>query len=338
MSLFQKPLPVNYTGPGLVDLQVNGYAGLDFNGDPDTWTPESWQKVRRLMEKRGVVVALPTFITDASESLVRRIQVYRRLIEEEPALADFYPALHIEGPFISPEDGPRGAHPLMHCRTPIHSPDLINNILDLAEDCIAIITLAPELPGAIELIELLVKAGIKVALGHTNASQQHIDEAVLAGATLSTHLGNGSHQVLPRHDNYIQTQLANDTLHATFIADGHHIPAPALKNFLRAKTPERSILITDAMAAADLGPGAYTLGAAQVDVSHSLRVTLQGHAGLAGSALTLDRGILFAFQHTDLEFDAAWALASSNPARFLDLPTPPDITVQITAEGFERIA
>ena len=333
-----KEIPQEYTGPGLVDLQVNGYGGLDFNGDPTSWTPEVWRAQRDRMMQRGVVAALPTFITDAPEALANKVRAYKALLAEDPDLADFFPALHIEGPFISPEDGPRGAHPLAHCRTPEDAPDLMPQLLDLAEGRIALVTLAPELPGAVRLIESLCAAGVRVALGHTGANTEAIEAAVAAGASLSTHLGNGSHQVLPRHDNYIQTQLALDALHASFIADGHHLPPHALKNFLRAKTPARSILTTDAMAAADLGPGEYTLGAATVTVSESLRVSLAGHPGLAGSALTLDRGILFAYEHTDLDFDTAWALASTHPARFLGWDTPPPVTVRIQDGHFTRIA
>jgi N-acetylglucosamine-6-phosphate deacetylase len=327
-------LPGAYKGPGLVDIQLNGYAGFDFNALPDAWSIEQLFRVREALNRRGVVAAVPTFITDDVDRLIGRIKKYNELLEQEPHLEETFPRLHIEGPFITAEEGPRGAHPSEFCRTPNEAPDFLDRILEAGKGRIAILTLAPELPGAHELIERACKENIRVAIGHTCASAQVIREAVTAGATLSTHLGNGSHQTLPRLDNYVEAQLAIDELWATFIADGHHIPFYTLKNFLRAKTFERSILVTDAIAAADKGPGDYTLGGRKVMVDESLKTSQPGGTHLAGSALTLDRAVINVCVECGIPFEKAWKMASSTPAALIGIEGLRKITVTVSRQGF----
>ncbi len=333
-GIIKTTLPARHRGPGLVDLQVNGFAGYDFNGDPEDWLPEMWHEVRDSLRHRGLVMALPTFITDAPERLVARAQRYAELIEGDEKLARFFPRLHIEGPFISPDTGPRGAHPIRYCETPEAAPGLMRRIWDGCGGRISLVTLAPELPGALALIESLTEMGVTVALGHTNATAVQIDAAVRAGARMSTHLGNGSHSMLPRMDNYIQAQLADDRLHASFIADGHHVPFFTLKNFLRAKTVARSILASDAISAAGLGPGRHKLGALEVEVAADLRTSLAGHDGLAGAATPLDRALINTCRHGGVTFEEAWAMASTQPAALAGLREPEEVRVEITEEGF----
>lgn len=327
-------LPDFFRGPALVDLQVNGYAGFDFNSDPATWTAGDFRAVGLAMRRRGVGVAFPTFITDDTTRLIARARQYARLIEHDSELSEMFPRLHIEGPFISREDGPRGAHPLAFCTVPSENADFLEHIQDASGGRIGILTLAPELPGAIDLIARAAGMGICVAIGHTAADADTLTRAVSAGARLSTHLGNGSHQVLPRLDNYVQQQLADDRLYASFIADGHHIPFTTLKNFIRAKTPERCVLITDAIAAADAGPGQYMLGGEKVVVTEDLRVSKPGQPNLAGSALTLDRAVLHTAHFCDVTFDQAWQMASQHPAALVGLDPLPEVSVRITKEGF----
>jgi N-acetylglucosamine-6-phosphate deacetylase len=179
-------------------------------------------------------------------------------------------------------------------------------------------------------------AGTRVAIGHTNAGEAELGAAVAAGAVLSTHLGNGSHQALPRHANYVQVQLADDRLSASFIADGHHLPWYALKNFLRSKGMERSILVTDAVAAADAPPGRYRLGEEELEVTEELRVSKPGQPNLAGSALTLDRAVVNVAVHCGVPFAEAWAMASSRPAALLGIEPPREIEVMVSAAGFSR--
>jgi N-acetylglucosamine-6-phosphate deacetylase len=315
-----------------VDLQVNGYAGFDFNSRPERWEPGDFLRVRDAMAARGVVAALPTLITDAAERLVARAAAYARLLAECPELAETFPKLHVEGPFISPEDGPRGAHPRAHCRAPRELPDLVDRLRDASGDRIGILTLAPELPGALELVSRAAASGVRVAIGHTAAAPAVIAEAVAAGATISTHLGNGSHWALPRHENYVQAQLAEDGLAASFIADGHHLPWYVLKNYVRAKTPARSVLVTDAISAADRGPGRFTLGGDEVVVSEELRVTRPGKPGFAGSALTLDRAVVNTALHCGIPFGEAWEMASTRPAALVGLGPLPEVSVAVRAE------
>lgn len=327
-------IPSEYRGPGLVDLQLNGYAGFDFNSRPESWSAEDFLRVRAALRRRGVVVALPTLITDDAARLLTRAAAYARIVGESPELAATFPKLHVEGPFISPAEGPRGAHPLAHCLTPEAAPELVDRLREASGDRLGVLTLAPELPGALDLIASLAAEGVCVALGHTQAPPELVHAAVDAGARMSTHLGNGSHQLLPRHANYIQLQLAEDRLLASFIADGHHLPWYALQNFIRAKTPERSILVTDAIAAADAPPGRYWLGDEEVVVSADLRVQKPGQPNLAGSALTLDRAVVNTARHCGVPFEAAWEMASSRPAGLVGLGRPETVTVEIGPDGF----
>ena len=329
-------LPASFRGPGLVDLQLNGYAGFDFNSPASHWSAEALFRVRDALGRRGVAVALPTLITDDAARMVERARAYRSLVEGWAELATTFPALHVEGPFISPEDGPRGAHPLAHCRTPAQLPDLYERLMEASGGRLGIFTLAPELPGATALIRAMTAAGTRVAIGHTNAGERELNDAVEAGAVLSTHLGNGSHQTLPRHANYVQVQLADDRLTASFIADGHHLPWYALKNFLRAKGWERSILVTDAIAAADAPPGRYRLGEEEVEVSAELRVSKPGQPNLAGSALTLDRAVVNVALRCGVPFAEAWEMASVRPAALLGIEAPEEVLVRVSGSGFSR--
>jgi len=308
-----KELPSMYTGPGLVDLQVNGYAGLNFLCQMERWTGELLHHARQAMRRRGVTASLPTFVTAPIDDLIARARRYGQLVSADAELAAAYPRLHIEGPFISPQAGPRGAHPRAHVMAPSAAPDLIDRIQEACGGRVGIVTVAPETDGAIDLIQRIRRQGICPAIGHTQASDEVIRQAVDAGALLATHLGNGSHLQLPRLANYIQTLLAEDRLYATFIADGHHMPLTTLKNFLRAKTFARSILITDAIAAAEMEPGEYPMGEDTVVVEPSGRASIPGQDNLAGSTLTLDGAILNVVRHCGVPLDEAWTPRTRSP-------------------------
>ncbi len=327
-------LPSIYTGPGLVDLQVNGYAGLDFNGDPRGWTAEQLHMVRSAEARRGVVAVLPTLMTDDPALMISRAAQYNKFVEQDKQLERCFPKLHLEGPFVSSADGPRGAHPKKHCRTPQALPELLDQLRLASGGRIGIVTLAPELDGAIELISRCVDAGICPAIGHTQATAEQIGNAIVAGAKMSTHLGNGSDPMLPRLDNYVQRQLADDSLYSSIIAGGHHMPWTTLKTCIRSKTPGLSILVTDAMAAAEIGEGEYKMGGELVMVSKDGMVAKPGATCLAGSVLTLDRAVTNVTLHCGVMFSQAWAMASSNPAQMVGLPEPLQVTVEITEAGF----
>jgi N-acetylglucosamine-6-phosphate deacetylase len=222
-------------------------------------------------------------------------------------------AFHLEGPYISPDDGPRGAHPVRWVRSP--DLDEFQRFQEAARGNIRLVTLAPEWPAAPRFIETLVREGIVVSIGHTRATSDEIAAAVSAGATLSTHLGNGAHAILPRHPNYIWDQLADDRLAASFIVDGIHLAPAFLKVALRAKGLERSLLVTDAVMPAGCAPGQYKLGEVDVELHPDGSVRLQGGTRLAGSALRMDRALQNVMQIAGLNLREAITLATRNPAR-----------------------
>jgi N-acetylglucosamine-6-phosphate deacetylase len=230
----------------------------------------------------------------------------------------------MEGPYISPDDGARGAHARQHV-VPA-SVDDFKRRQHAAGGRIVLVTLAPEVPGALPLIEHLVAAGVRVAIGHTAATSRQIGEAIGAGATLATHLGNGCPQMLPRHPNVIWELLAADALFASMIVDGHHLPPATVKSMIRAKTVGRTILVTDAVAAAASAPGRYTIGSVECELGEDGRVSLPGTPYLAGSSLTLDRAIANTVRFTGLSIDAVIPMASTIPAAYMGMTTEGTVT------------
>jgi len=302
--------------PGLFDLQVNGFAGVDFNGAG--LTADRAAEALERMSATGVTRCLPTLITGSFERFAANARVLARM--SDPAIA----GLHMEGPYLSPEEGARGAHPREHLTAA--SVDDFNRRQDAADGRIALVTLAPEVPGAMGLIAHLAASGVRVALGHTAASSQQIGDAIRAGATLATHLGNGCAAVLPRHPNPIWDLLAPDGIFASLIVDGHHLPAATVKVMARAKGPGRTILITDAIAAAGCPAGRFTIGGVDCVLAADGRVSLPGTPYLAGSSLTLDRAVGNMVRFSGLTFDEVVPMASTIPARYLGTTTRGTIT------------
>jgi N-acetylglucosamine-6-phosphate deacetylase len=302
--------------PGLFDLQVNGFGGVDFNG-PDLTADRVAEALER-MARTGVTRCLPTLITSSIDRFAASARVLASI--SDPAIA----GLHMEGPYVSPEDGARGAHPRAHV-----APATIDDF-SRRQQCaggrIVLVTLAPEVPGAMALIEHLVAAGVRVAIGHTAATPQQIADAIGAGATLATHLGNGCPQMLPRHPNVIWELLAADALFASVIVDGHHLPPATVKTMIRAKGPSRTILVTDAVAAAGCAPGGYTLGGVECELGADGRVSLPGTPYLAGSSLTLDRAIANTVRFTGLSIEAVVPMASTIPAAYMGMATSGTVT------------
>lgn len=296
--------------PGFYDLQVNGFAGVDL-ADPQVGVGQVRQMAEAVL-RTGCTRFIPTIITGDLDAMCARLSLLADAIESEPLLAAMCPGMHVEGPFIHPEDGPRGAHPREHVRLP--------NLRDferLSDACrgrMRILTLAPERPGAIEVIRAATERGVVVAVGHHRADRDSLDAAVQAGARMSTHLGNGSDDQLPRTDNYIWWQLSEDRLWASIIADGHHLPPSALKAMMRAKTLERVVLITDAMAAAGMPAGRFPLGEAEVIKTSTGRVSLPGTPYLAGSAAEMPLVIERSVADAGLELGQAVRLATLQPA------------------------
>jgi N-acetylglucosamine-6-phosphate deacetylase len=295
--------------PGLCDLQVNGFAGVDFN-DPAT-PVEGYEVAAARMRETGVTLFLPTLVTSTVEHFAACARPLARWTSAASG------GIHMEGPYISPVDGARGAHPLEHVRAA--SVDDFRRRQDAAEGRIVLVTIAPEVEGAMALIEHMVARGTRVAIGHSDASPARVREAVAAGATLSTHLGNGSVRMMARHPNLIWEQLAADEVASCFIADGHHLPASTFKAMVRAKTPARAVLVTDAVAPAGCPPGRYRIGLIDVELHADGRVTMRGSDRLAGSALSLDVAVGNAVRLAGVSLDEALAMASTRPARCLGL-------------------
>jgi N-acetylglucosamine-6-phosphate deacetylase len=296
--------------PGLFDLQVNGFAGVDFNSREVTADGVS-QALER-MRSTGVTRCLPTLITSSFDDFAASARVLMSV--DDTAIA----GLHMEGPYISPADGARGAHPREHVR-----PASIEDFERRQEAChgrIRLVTLAPEVAGAIELIEHLVHSCVRVAIGHTAADPPDIAAAIGAGATLATHLGNGCAQMLPRHPNPIWELLAADEVLISLIVDGHHLPGSTVKAMVRANGEARTILVTDAIAAAGCAPGRFALGGVECELREDGRVGLPGSPYLAGSALTLDRAIANTVRFAGVSIGRAVNMASTIPADYLGEP------------------
>jgi N-acetylglucosamine-6-phosphate deacetylase len=295
--------------PGLVDLQVNGFAGVDFNS-PDC-AGEPLARALDAMRKTGVTRCLPTIITSSTAHFAAC--AHALLASRDPAIA----GLHLEGPYIAPDDGPRGAHPREHVTAA--SVDDFRRRQDAARGRIVLLTLAPEVPGALALIEFAVEQGITVAVGHTAATAAEIADAVRAGATMSTHLGNGCAGQMHRHQNVLWPQLSADELSAGIIVDGHHLPREVVRTIVKAKGLNRVVLVTDAVTAAAAPAGRYRLGELEVERDDDGRVTAVGAGHLAGSALTLDEAVGRTARFCDLTLEQVLPLACQQPAALIGI-------------------
>jgi len=304
---------------GFIDLQVNGFAGVDFNSPSipsKEASHESTARAIRMIASTGVTRFFPTVITGAPDRMcaaLRNLADAREILEFGNAMEAF----HVEGPHISPDDAPRGAHPKEWVRPPDF--DEFRRMQDAARGNIRMVTLAPEWPGAANYIDRLTSEGVVCAIGHTRATASQIHDAASAGATLSTHLGNGAGSKT-RTEEFITAQLAEPRLAASFIADGHHLPDDFLRRALATKGLDRSILVTDAVTPAMCAPGAYKLGNVNVTLRDDGRVTLRDGDRLAGSALRMDRAIENVMRIADLSLAQAITLTTTNPARVGRVP------------------
>ncbi len=297
-------------GTGLLDLQVNGYAGVDFN--TTALTPDALDHALRAMLRAGVTACLPTLITAPEDVLADRFAALDRAVARSRLGPVMVPGYHLEGPFLSPEPGYAGCHPAAAMVPP--DPSLISRIRKSLARPILLLTLAPERAGALGLIAWARDQGIVVAMGHTHADAGVVADAASAGVTLSTHLGNALPQPQPKFLNPLMAQLAADGLSASFIADGIHIPRDALKVLIRAKGLERSILVTDATAAAATPPGLYDFAGMTIEHTADGSVREPASPVLAGSALCLDQAVRNIIDWGIAAPEAALRMASIQPA------------------------
>jgi N-acetylglucosamine-6-phosphate deacetylase len=301
---------------GLLDLQVNGYAGVDFNSA--SLTPDALDHALHDMLRAGVTHCLPTLITAPEAELAARLHALDRAIRTSRLGPIMVPGIHLEGPFLNPAHGYAGCHPA--AAMVAADPALLERVLTGIGTPLRLVTLAPERPGALALIEWAVARGIVTAMGHTAADHDTVRLAAGRGLSLSTHLGNALAQPQPKFLNPLIAQLAEDRLCASFIADGIHIPPHALGVLLRAKGLERSILITDATAAAATQPGLYDFAGMRIEHAADGSVRVPGSPLLAGSALRLDQAVRNVVLWGFATADQAIAMASTRPAAVLGFP------------------
>lgn len=301
-----------FVSPGFIDLQVNGFAGVDYNS-PDAPHEEIARSID-VMFATGVTRFYPTVITGGPVPMMGALCNLAQAKEKLPLHGAAMEGFHVEGPYICPDDGPRGAHPRQWTRPP--DLDEFKRYQEAAQGHIRLVTVSPEYDNAPAFIEEVVRMGVVVAIGHTKADSQQIEDAVRAGATMSTHLGNGAHKQILRHPNYIFDQLANDRLVASFIADGIHLGKSFLKAAIRAKGVERSVLVTDAVMPAGCAPGDFMLGEVPVTLHADESVTLRDGSGrLAGSSLKMDRAIGLTVKLAEVRLRDAVTMATTNAAR-----------------------
>jgi len=242
--------------------------------------------------------------------MVRQLKIIADAIKNDPLLRKMCPGIHLEGPYISPEDGPRGVHLREFVRPPRW--EELEKFQEVCEGRIKCVTLAPEVEGAIPFIEKAAACGIVIGIGHTHASEEVIEEAVQAGACLCCHLGNATPKPFPRHQNLIQKQLAMDQLMASIITDGVHLSCDVVKNYVRAKGIDRILLATDSMAGAGASPGRYTLGDLEVEVGPDRIARWVGGSRLAGSTLTMDRALTNVIRFAEIDLASAIHMATRN--------------------------
>jgi N-acetylglucosamine-6-phosphate deacetylase len=298
---------------GLTDLQVNGYAGVDFNDA--ALTASALDHALEAMRRANVATCLPTLITADEATLTARLTALDTAVANSRFGPNMVPGFHLEGPFLNPAPGYAGCHP----SAPMILPDVevLDRMSNNLRRPILLLTIAPEREGAMPLIVWARTRGMVVAMGHTAADYATTIQAASAGVSLSTHLGNALPQPQPKFLNPLMAQLAADALHATFIADGIHIPSEALKVLIRAKGPRRSILISDATAAAAAPFGLYRFAGMTIEHAPDGSVRLPGTSTLAGSALCLDQAVRNLVAWNLVNAATALAMASTHPNALL---------------------
>lgn len=302
-----------YLSAGFVDLQVNGRSGFDLNAEQI-----STHTVMGLVDAMladGVTTFLPTLITAPEDRICRNLKVIAEARKIDRKTAACVPFVHIEGPSISPMIGYSGAHAVDAIRPP--SIVEFDRWQEAAGGIVGMVTVSPHFSESVDYIEALVRRGIHVAIGHTHASSEEIGRAVNAGARLSTHLGNGIAQEISRHRNPIWSQLADDRLTATFIADGHHLPQDILKVMLRAKGIARSAMVSDSVGLAGMPAGTYTTAiGGQVALRPDGRLCMLGSDLLAGSTASLAQCIGNVVRVAELSLQDSLTMVTVNPGRF----------------------
>jgi N-acetylglucosamine-6-phosphate deacetylase len=306
-----------WVAPALVDLQVNGYAGIDFQ--QDHLTVAELLHAARQLRADGCTRWLLTLISDHWPRLMARLEHLRALRAQSVELQHAIVGWHIEGPFLSAEPGFCGAHdPGVMCDP---TPERIAELRQVTGKDPVLLTLAPERSGAIEAIAQAVWLGLTVSLGHTNAPQARLAEAVAAGAVAFTHLSNACPRLIDRHDNILWRVLETRGLRVSLIPDGAHVSAPLFRIIHRLLEPEAIFYISDAMAAAAMPPGRYRIGRLDLEVGPDQVVWLPGTGNLAGSTLRPIDGVFRAAAMLGCAWQQTWVRYSESPACLMGLPS-----------------
>tara|TARA_X000001036_G_scaffold210443_2_gene197707 strand:+ start:186 stop:1421 length:1236 start_codon:yes stop_codon:yes gene_type:complete len=302
-----------YLAPGLIDIQINGYMGVDFSG-PDL-TVEEIKKATKALWRVGVTSYFPTIITSDFSRMKKNFTILSKA-KEDPEIGSSLAGFHLEGPYISPVDGFRGAHLEKYTRKPNWQEFLI--LQKAAKNNIRLITVAPELDGAIQFIKKLVNSGVIVSLGHHNGSVSQIKDAVTAGARMATHLGNGCANMINRHNNPIWPQLSNDLITPSIIADGFHLNREEIRTFYKTKGADNTILVSDALDLAGLPPGEYIRGERKLLLTPNV-VKFPDINALAGAASPISKCLEVVMDFTNCSLEDAIKMASLNPAKMFSL-------------------
>jgi N-acetylglucosamine-6-phosphate deacetylase len=308
-----------FISPGLIDIQVNGYNSVSFSldglgksiKDTDELTSDKIKKVTEALWKEGVTTYFPTLTTNSQDLLKKNFSVLAKAMEDSYFMGSI-PGYHLEGPYISKVDGYRGAHPKEYVRNPDW--DEFLELYNAADRNILLVTLAPEIDGALEFIKKCRQEGVVVSLGHHNGSAEIIKKAIDSGARLSTHLGNGCAGMIKRHDNPLWPQLADDRLMISIIADGFHLPPEVLQVFYKVKGSENIIITSDVSSYAGMPAGKY-----KIKTGETIEKTSEGNlifsgGGLYGSASLLSRGVGHIMKVTGCTLGEAIQMTVTNPA------------------------
>lgn len=306
-----------YIAPGLIDNQVNGFAGVSFCFAGGILTKEGIVKATRELWKEGVTSYLPTLTTNSQEVFIRNFALLAGA-KDDPAIHGSIAGYHLEGPYISPENGYRGAHPLKFVRKP-HWEEFME-LYEASGKGILTVTIAPEVEGSMEFIRKCTALGITIALGHHNADRSIVDKAVLEGAKIATHLGNGCANTINRHNNPFWSQLANNQLMASIICDGFHLPDELISVFYKVKGAEKTIITSDVTSFASLTPGNYLNEDGEtIELTEEGKLHLPAQKSLYGSASPISRGVSRIIGVTGCSLGEAIQMASTNPARLYGL-------------------
>ena len=303
-----------FVAPGLFDLQINGHSGVWFSDE--ALTADDVLKALAPYSRFGVTRLCPTLITNSFAGLAAGFAAIRAACEREPWADRMVCGCHLEGPYISAEDGPRGAHPRQHVRPADW--DEFQRLQAISGERIKLVTIAPEAEGAIEFIRQATAHRVVISIGHTAATPEQVRAAVDAGATLSTHLGNGAHAMIHRHRNHIFEQLSDSRLSASLIVDGHHLPPSLVRTFIQVKSPKQTILTCDAAGWAGCPPGLYENKLGRSEILENGKLVVAGQRELlAGSAQETDVCVANVLEFAGVSLKDAIDMTSKNPAKLL---------------------